>query len=187
MPEPAVPEEKTYSESTPVQKRSVAPYPNLRNVKKNESKTQPKADERAEMVGDGDDDVLKIETSLITIPVSVFDRNGLYIPNLSEEDFKVFEDGNEQEIAYFGTSEKPFTVVLLLDTSPSTEFKIDEIREAAIAFVNQLKAQDLVMVIEFDANVNVLTEPTGDRQKIYRAIKKADFGGGTSLYDAVDF
>jgi VWFA-related protein len=106
---------------------------------------------------------------------------------LSEEDFKVFEDGNEQEIAYFGTSEKPFTVVLLLDTSPSTEFKIDEIREAAIAFVNQLKAQDLVMVIEFDANVNVLTEPTGDRQKIYRAIKKADFGGGTSLYDAVDF
>jgi VWFA-related protein len=134
-----------------------------------------------------DDDLVKIETNLVTIPVSVFDRNGLYIPNLGQQDFKIFEDGKEQEIAYFGTSEKPFTVVLLLDTSPSTEYKIEEIQKAAIAFVDQLKTLDKVMVIEFDANINVLTEATNNRQKIYKAIKKADFGGGTSLYDAVDF
>jgi Mg-chelatase subunit ChlD len=90
-------------------------------------------------------------------------------------------------VAYFGTSEKPFTVVLLIDTSPSTEYKIDEIQAAARAFVDQLKPQDSVMVIEFDANVHVLTEPTNDRQKIYKAIQRADFGGGTSLYDAVEF
>jgi VWFA-related protein len=132
-------------------------------------------------------DVLKIETNLVTIPVSVFDRNGAYISNLSSNDFKIFEDGKEQEIAYFATSEKPFTVVLLLDTSPSTEYKIEEIRRGAIAFVDQLKAQDKVMVIEFDANINVLTDATNDRQKIYKAINKADFGGGTSLYEAVDF
>ncbi len=103
------------------------------------------------------------------------------------KDFKIFEDGAEQEIAYFGTSEKPFTVILLIDTSPSTAYKIEEIQSAATAFVNQLKPQDNVMVIEFDANVHVLTEATNDRQKIYKAIRRADFGDGTSLYDAVDF
>lgn len=134
----------------------------------------------------GDDEIVKVETNLITIPVSVFDRNGLYIPNLKQESFKILENGVEQEIAYFGSSEKPFTVVLLLDTSPSTEYKIEDIQRAAIAFLDQLKPHDRVMVIEFDANVHVLTEPTGDRQRIYKAIGKADFGGGTSLYSAVD-
>ena len=130
---------------------------------------------------------MKVETTLVTIPVSVFDRNGLYIPGLNQSDFKIFEDGKEQEIAYFATSDKPFTVILLLDTSPSTEYKIDEIRAAAVAFVDQLKPQDRVMVIEFDANVHVLTEATNDRQLIYKGIRNADFGSGTSLYEAVEF
>ena len=132
------------------------------------------------------DEVLKIETNLITIPVSVFDRNGLYIPNLRQSEFKIFEDGKEQEIAYFGKSDKPFTVALLLDTSPSTAYKIEEIRRAAIAFVDQLGPRDSVIVIEFDHSVNVLTPATNDRQVIYKAINKAKFGDGTSLYNAVD-
>ena len=134
----------------------------------------------------GDDDVLKIETNLITIPVSVFDRNGLYIPGLGQQDFKIFEDGVEQEIAYFGTADKPFTVVLLLDTSPSTQYKIDEIHAGARAFVDQLNANDKVIVIEFNSSVKVQTEATTDREKIYRGINKAKFGDGTSLYNAVD-
>ena len=133
-----------------------------------------------------DTETLRIETNLITIPVSVFDRNGLYIPGLRQSDFKIFEDGNEQEIAYFGTSDKPFTVALLIDTSPSTAYKIDEIHRAAAAFVDQLEPQDSVIVIEFNQRVNVLTEATNDRQKIYKAINKSNFGDGTSLYNAVD-
>ncbi len=132
------------------------------------------------------DDVVTVDTDLITIPVSVFDRNGLYIPGLSKDDFRIFEDGKEQEIAYFGTSDKPFTVILLIDTSPSTEYKIGEIHQAAAAFVDQLKPQDNVMVIEFAGNINVLTEATNDRARIFKAIRKADWGNGTSLYDAVD-
>ena len=133
-----------------------------------------------------DGEVLRVETNLITIPVSVFDRNGLYIPGLRQKDFKIFEDGTEQEIAYFGTSDKPFTVALLIDTSPSTAYKIEEIRRAASSFVNQLEPQDSVIVIEFNHSVNVLTEATSDRQRIFKAINKADFGDGTSLYNAVD-
>ncbi len=134
----------------------------------------------------GDDEVLRVETNLVTIPVSVFDRNGLYIPGLRRTDFKIFENGVEQEIAYFGTTDKPFTVALVIDVSPSTAYKIEEIRRAAKAFVNQLKANDSVIVIEFDHGVNVLAKATNDREKIYKAIDKADFGGGTSLYNAVD-
>ena len=134
-----------------------------------------------------DDEILRVETNLVTIPVSVFDRNGLYIPGLGQENFKIFENGVEQEIAYFGTTDKPFTVVLLIDVSRSTAYKIEEIHQAAIAFVDNLEPQDSVMVIEFAESIHVLTEVTKDRGKIYEAIKKAKFGGGTSLYDAVDF
>jgi Ca-activated chloride channel homolog len=179
-------EEKPYSESKPSNSRTVSPLPSLKNASSNktDSKTQP---QNAEVLSDSEDDVVKVETNLISIPVSVFDRNGFYIPNLSKEDFKIFEDGKEQQIEYFATTDNPFTVVLLLDTSPSTSYKIEEIQAAAIAFVDQLKPQDSVMVIEFDENIHVLTEATIDRQKIYKGIQKADFGGGTSLYDAVDF
>jgi len=137
------------------------------------------------VVGD-DEEVLKVETNLVTIPVSVFDRNGRYLPGLQQADFKIFEDGKEQQIAYFGTSEQPVTVILVLDTSPSTELKIEEIQDAAIAFVNQLKPSDKVMVIEFDSNLNVLSDLTSDKYRLARAIRKADFGDGTSLYDTVD-
>ena len=152
--------------------------------KKRSKKKTPRKTPETPLPGE---EVINVDSTIVTIPVSVHDRNGLYIPNLQQEEFKIFEDGKEQEIAYFGTSEKPFTVVLLLDTSPSTEYRIEEIQRASRAFVDQLKLQDSVMVIEFDANVHVLTEATRDRRKIYKAIRKADFGGGTSLYDAVEF
>lgn len=177
-----------YSESKPLPKRSVSPFPTLRNASKNETKTQTQTkSNEAEVLSDSEDEAVTVETNLITIPVSVFDRNGLYIPNLYKDNFQIFEDGVEQQIEFFATTENPFTVVLLIDTSPSTSYKIEEIQDAAIAFVNQLKPQDSVMVIEFDANVHVLTEATTDRNLIFRGIKKADFGGGTSLYDSVDF
>lgn len=191
-PSPAQDDATTYSESTPQKKRPVAVWPSLhgdllsKTPNAAPSSTQKSPSVKAPVTTDGDE-VVKVETNLITIPVSVFDRNGLYIPNLKKEDFKIFEDGKEQQIEYFGTTEKPFTVILLLDTSPSTEYEIDEIRDAAKAFVGQLKPQDKVTVISFDGKIRVLTEATGDRPAIYAAIDKADFGSGTALYDAVSF
>ena len=138
------------------------------------------------IIGD-ENEVIRIDTDLVTIPVSVIDRRGLYVSGLKQADFSVFEDGGEQEVSYFATTDQPITIVLLLDTSPSTSYKIRDIREAAAAFVDQLKLEDSVMVIEFDGNVHVLTEITRDRARIHKAIRKADFGFGTSLYDAVDF
>lgn len=189
---PTAVEDEEFSESAPYQPRRIFP-PNLRgndnsNSKNNNAKTQIQAASVSPTSEAADEeDIIKIEANLVTIPVSVFDRNGLYIPGLSQENFKIFEDESEQEIVYFGTSDKPFTVILMIDTSPSTEYRIEEIQSAAKAFVRLLKEQDSVLVIEFDGSIKVLTEVTRDRKRIERAIDRATINSGTSLYDAVDF
>jgi len=176
-----------YSESTTQPKRPKAPSVTRRIKESQQRRPVQSTLSQNEGAATESEEVLKVDTDLITIPVSVFDRNGLYIPNLKQSDFTVFEDGKEQKITYFGSTDKPFTVVLLLDTSPSTAYRIDEIQNSALAFINQLKPQDKVMVIEFDGNTHVLTEPTSDRARLTKAVKQADFGYGTSLYDSVDF
>ncbi|CAN5825004.1 hypothetical protein BH20ACI3_BH20ACI3_11600 [soil metagenome] len=131
-------------------------------------------------------DVIRVETTLVTLPVSVTDRNGRYVPNLVREDFRLWEDGLEQQVAFFASVDKPFSVVLMIDTSGSTRFRIQEIQDAAITFVNQLRPDDQVMVVSFDDDVRILTEFTGDRARLRDAIRRTRTGDGTKLYDAVD-
>lgn len=141
-------------------------------------------DDGASVASEGD--VIEIDTKLVTVPVRVLDKKGRFVGGLSKGNFKVFEDGIEQEIAYFTNEEQPFTVALVLDMSYSTTFKIAEIQAAAIAFINQLRPQDKVMVVSFDQDVHILCEVTNDRQSIYRAIRTTNIQTGTSLYEAID-
>lgn len=134
-----------------------------------------------------EDEVVRVETNLVTMPVSVIDRDGRFISGLRQSDFRIYENGVEQKVGYFQSVEQPFTVVLMIDVSPSTKFQIDEIQEGAIAFVNQLRPADRVMVISFDETVHVLCRPTNDRRTLRNAINQARFGDGTSIYDAVDY
>ncbi len=151
----------------------------------NEQKPSPAAQSNGpEEVSQGD--IIRVDTTLVSIPVSVMDRDGKYIPNLRKEDFRIWEDGAEQQVAYFGSVEKPFTVALVLDTSGSMGRKNDEIHNAAIEFVNQLRPEDSVMVVSFDDRIRVLAEPTSDRYVLQDAIRRARGGQGTRLYDAVD-
>lgn len=193
QPTPVLLDEDIFSESRPYKPIRIYPpnYKDKNSTKdKNKDKKEKKAKEQVPAsvnTADDGDDIINIEATLVTIPVSIHSKNGLYISDVRQEEVKIFEDGKEQEIAYFKTSEEPFTVALLIDTSPSTKYDIQEIRSAAKAFVGQLKSQDKVLVMEFDGNPQVLSEATTDRQKIYKAIDKADFGDGTALYDAVDY
>jgi Ca-activated chloride channel family protein len=136
--------------------------------------------------GAEEDEIVRVETNLVTMPVSVLDREGRFIAGLQQKDFKIFENGIEQKVEHFQSVEQPFTVILMIDVSPSTAFQIDEIHDGAIAFVNQLRPADKVMVIAFDDRVRVLSRPTNDRRVLREAIYQAQFGDGTSLYEAVD-
>ncbi len=157
-----------------------ANYPNNRKPEAQ----QEQAPTAPEEVDAGD--VIRVSTTLVTIPVSVMDRDGRYVPNLQKEEFRIWEDGVEQEVAFFQSVDKPFSVVLMLDTSPSTQFRLEDIQDAAISFVNQLRADDKVMVVSFNDNIKVLSEFTTDRRKLTRAIERARTDDGTRLYDAVD-
>ncbi len=149
------------------------------------SPAQRAAEKAAEKAAENE--VVRVETNLVTTPVSVLDRNGRFIAGLKKKDFKIFENNVPQAVTYFQSSEQPFTVVLMIDTSPSTRYHIDEIHYAAVTFVNQLRPADKVMVVAFDSRLKILTEPTTEKQKLFAAIYKAQFGSGTSLYDAVNY
>ena len=129
---------------------------------------------------------IRIETTLVTIPVSVLDRDGKYVPNLAQRDFHLFEDNVEQEITDFRNIEAPFHVVLLLDTSRSTNFKLEDIQKAALAFVDELHKDDQVMIVSFDSDIYIDSEFTSDRDQLRRAIRQTHTGMATRLYDAVD-
>jgi VWFA-related protein len=125
--------------------------------------------------------------TLVTIPTVVMDRNGRYIANLRKEDFKIYDDGVEQQVAYFASIEKPFTVALMLDVSGSTQYQLTQIREAADTFVSRLRSNDRMMAITFDGRINLLTDVAdvgAVRQSKLRIPAVTD---GTVLYDAVDF
>lgn len=138
-----------------------------------------------EEVGEGD--VVRVNTSLVTVPVSVLDHQGRFVPNMKREDFHLFENGVEQSLAYFEPAEKPFTVALLLDMSASTHFHVQEIREAAIAFAKQLRPQDRVLVVTFNDEVLLLTpNATNDLDLVEQLVDEyANTGSSTRLYDAV--
>jgi Ca-activated chloride channel homolog len=143
------------------------------------------ADAGPEEVDEGD--VVRVDTNLVTVPVSVLDKQGRFVPNLRREDFTLLENNVEQAIAYFEPSEKPFTVALVLDTSASTHFHLWEIKEAAIAFAKQLRPQDRVLVVSFNDQVLLLTEATNDLGIVETVIEEnATTGNSTRLYDAVD-
>lgn len=149
-----------------------------------QGQAEEKPNDGPELVGEGD--TIRVNTTLVTIPVIVTDRDGRYIPDLRKEDFRVWEDGEEQNVAFFSSVDKPFAVVLMLDTSGSTRTKLDQIQDAAITFVNQLRPEDRVMVVSFDEGTHVLTDFTSDRYRLRDAIRRSQPGEGTRLYDAVD-
>ena len=147
---------------------------------------QPNQTPTATPKSDDDSDVLKVETNLVTMPVSVLDRDGRFVSGLQQRDFKIFENGVEQKVGYFQSVEQPFTVVLMIDVSPSTQWQIEDIQNAADAFIEQLRPTDKVLVISFDERVHVLSNVTSDRYQLHNAIRRSRFGDGTSLYEAVD-
>ncbi|HVG37690.1 MAG TPA: VWA domain-containing protein [Pyrinomonadaceae bacterium] len=146
----------------------------------------------AEDVDDGE--TVRVETQLVSVPVSVTDRGGRMIGKLRAEDFSLYEDGRLQQITNFMTTDAPFEVALLLDTSGSTRAQLALIRRAANAFLAALRPGDRVSIVAFHtaeeegnklAAVEVKTKLTSDRDELRQAVESIGASSGTPFYDAL--
>lgn len=139
-------------------------------------------------------DVVRVDTQLVSVPAVVTDSKGRPLPNLRAENFILYEDGRPQQISNFSTTEAPFEVVLLLDTSGSTRADLGLIRSAARSFIDALRPGDRVAVVAFNnsaeganglATVDLLTRLTDDREALHKALENLGASNGTPYYDAL--
>lgn len=140
-------------------------------------------------------DVVRVDTQLVSVPTVVTDSAGHPVAGLRPENFLILEDGKPQEVASFGTTETPFEIALLLDTSGSTRDDVALIRQAANSFIEALRPGDRVGIVAFNtldqgaaklATVEVLTTLTSDRKSLRKAIENLGASNGTPYYDALE-
>jgi len=128
---------------------------------------------------------IKIGTNLVTVPVIVTDRYGRFVTGLTRNEFALREEGVAQKIEDFSSIEAPFSVALLIDTSRSTQNKLDKIRKAALTFIRRLLPNDRIMVVSFDEKVQFVCDFTNNHIELERAVKSLKTSYLTSLYDAI--
>ena len=131
------------------------------------------------------DDAIKIDTDLVTVHLIASDRADVYVHDLTKDEFTIYEDGVPQQIEFFAAVRTPFHVVLMLDTSASTQEKLGQIQRASKMFVEQLQPADRVKIISFDDEVYDLCPFTNNRAELRNAVDSTRPGKGTKLYDAV--
>jgi Ca-activated chloride channel family protein len=131
-----------------------------------------------------DEEVVRVNSDLVVLNVTVTDKRGAYVHGLKQADFKVFEDGREQAIAGFGEEETPFAAALLLDVSGSMEGRISLARSAAIRFLDGLREDDNVAVYSFHSNVKQVQD-FGYTRDLAPMVFRLNAEGLTVLNDAV--
>ena len=139
------------------------------------------------VVAQDDDDVIRVDTDLVVLNVTVTDKAGQYVKGLKKSDFKIFENGVEVQpnlIASFSIQESPYAAVVLLDSSGSMEARFSLARSAAIRFLDGLRPEDVAAVYRFDSKVERVQEFSGGRDlaPIAYAIRA---NGMTTLNDAI--
>jgi VWFA-related protein len=145
---------------------------------------------------------IQSQTTIVNVFTTVRDRKNAIVSDLTKDDFKIYEDGVEQKVAYFTKEvDMPISLALLMDTSGSMQFIMNAEQDAASSFVDEvMHKKDEALVMTFDTDVNLLADFTEDKSELRRAIRRAEVnaagpmitpgtipqsGGGTNLYDAV--
>src|SRR5918912_460676 len=136
---------------------------------------------------EGPDEVVKVNTALVQLNVGVVDREGRAVTNLSRTDFNVYEDGVLQPITVFEPTAAPFSLVLLLDMSGSTQSFRPTLKQAAYRFLDARAPEDRVTVISFNQKIETLAGFTMDKRKIAKAIEYAEGKGETHFYEALRY
>ena len=152
--------------------------PNVRMVPARSRETRPRDANFPEPT-------LRIDSSLVLIPAQVTTREGSPITDLKRKDFRIFEDGAEQEVSYFAKDDAPVSIGLLLDSSGSMRNKKQKSSEAAAAFFRTANAEDEFFLIEFDDRPRLAVPFTRDTDLLYHEISHSRPYGRTSLFDAI--
>jgi VWFA-related protein len=124
---------------------------------------------------------------LVNVTATVIDRNGRFVPGLRQEDFIVYEENELQEVTHFSNERVPVSLGLVLDTSGSmVGEKITNALMAIDRFLNKLLSpEDEIFLYRFSNFPELVQDWTSDRQRLSRAIRRINAGGGTAMYDAV--
>jgi Ca-activated chloride channel family protein len=129
---------------------------------------------------------LRVDVRLVNIYATVIDTSGRYVDGLKPTDFIVQEDGRRQMLAHFDhNQDTPVSVGIVLDTSGSMATKLDTATDAIDRFIRTIHPDDDIFLMGFDTETYLMQDFTSDRLKLRKALKYADSGGGTALYDAL--
>jgi len=131
----------------------------------------------------------RVKVNLVSVYVTVLDKEGSYVSGLTKDDFIVYEDGVPQTITNFSKEETPLSLAFLMDISSSMYGeRIRRARDSAVELVKRLiTGENRALIMGFDDKVYLYQSLTGDRKKLIDTINEMTPNGGTALYDAVAY
>ena len=129
---------------------------------------------------------IRVDTTLVAVPVTVADASGRFVLGLEKDDFQVLENGVDQKITHFSGEDAPLSVGILIDTSGSMTMKLDTSKQAAQELLKTLNAQDEAFLIEFSDHAKLAHPFSHDMEEIGGALQRLQTGGLTALLDAVN-
>jgi Ca-activated chloride channel homolog len=130
---------------------------------------------------------LAVEIELVNLDVVVTDKRGNFIPNLSEKNFRVYEDKVEQKITNFAPTLAPLTIVLLMEFSRTFGYWFDDVVMPAAQFIDMLRPEDWAAVVAYDLKSEILADFTQDKRELYGALSRMRIPGfsESNLFDAL--
>jgi Ca-activated chloride channel homolog len=131
------------------------------------------------------DAIIKVDTDMVLLDVTVIDQNNTPVMNLKKEDFSVYEDKVKQTVESVSREEVPVSFGMVIDTSGSMKPKLQTVSDAAVSLVKQMRLDDEAFVASFKAESELAQDFTSDRRELEDAIGKLYTSGGTALLDAI--
>jgi VWFA-related protein len=131
---------------------------------------------------------LRVEVPEVTVDVGVLlEKTHQFVPGLKPGNFRVYEDGVEQKVAGFKRVEAPITALLLCEFAATSYFSINDMRNTAFVFAQQLRPQDYVAMMTFDMRTQLVSDFTQDKRQILEAINSMRIPGfsETNVFDAL--
>ena len=133
-------------------------------------------------------DVIKTETSLVSLNVSVFNSKlKTFVGSLTKDDFRVLENDQPQTVTYFASTDVPFDLVLLIDLSGSTADKRDLIKKSTLRFIEAARPTDRLAIVTFSDAATIVSPLTLDRTQLAASVNTMQGVGGSNVWDAVKF